>query len=132
MFARQLTSRLFGKIVTGLGAALIAVPALAAEYQLVMYEQNGCHFCERWLTEIGPAYPKTAEGQIAPLRMVNIHDAPPADLAPVTYPVFTPTFVLMENGAEVGRIEGYAGEELFWWMMATLIRDHVPDADNGQ
>lgn len=132
MFARQLTSRLFGKVVVGLSAALIGLPAVAAEYQLVMYEQNGCHYCERWLADIGPTYPKTAEGQIAPLRMVNIHDAHPADLVPVTYPVFTPTFVLMENGAEVGRIEGYAGEELFWWMMTTLIRDNVPDSGNGQ
>ena len=132
MFARQLTSRLFGKVLVGLSAALIGLPAVAAEYQLVMYEQNGCHYCERWLADIGPTYPKTAEGQIAPLRMVNIHDTQPTDLSPKTQPVLTPTFVLMDNGHEVARIEGYPGEELFWWMMGTMIRDTVepqPDAD---
>ena len=27
---------------------------------------------------------------------------------------YTPTFVLAEDGKEVGRIEGYPGDEFFW------------------
>lgn len=132
MYIRQFTSRLLAQIAVWLLVAHAAVAGEPSRYQLVMYEQNGCHYCERWLAEIGPTYPKTAEGQIAPLRMVNIHDTQPTDLSPKTQPVLTPTFVLMDNGHEVARIEGYPGEELFWWMMGTMIRDTVepqPNAD---
>jgi thioredoxin-related protein len=132
MYIRQFTSRLLAQIAVWLLVAHAAVAGEQSRYQLVMYEQNGCHYCERWLAEIGPPYPKTAEGQIAPLRMVDIQDTQPTDLSPKTPPVLTPTFVLMDNGHEVARIEGYPGEELFWWMMGTMIRDTVepqPDAD---
>lgn len=59
------------RITTALSlAALTALPALAVE--LVMVEQPGCIYCERWDEEIAPAYPKTAEGEFAPLRRVDI------------------------------------------------------------
>ena len=34
---------------------------------------------------------------------------------------FTPVFVLIENGAEFGRIRGYPGETFFWGLLASLI-----------
>jgi thioredoxin-related protein len=98
---------------------LSALPAQAAE--LVMFESAGCSYCLRWNREIGPIYPKTSEGRIAHLRRVDINEPRPADLAGIHGIVYTPTFVLLHNGKEVGRITGYGGEDFFWGMLAELV-----------
>ena len=96
-----------------------AVPTVAAE--LVMFEQQGCEWCRVWHSRIGPIYPKTAEGQKAPLRRVDIFDPVPDDLKDIHPGHFTPTFVLLENGREVGRIRGYPGEDFFWGLLGEMI-----------
>jgi thioredoxin-related protein len=106
--------------------ALWALPGMARAAELVMVERLGCHWCERWNAEIGPIYPKTAEGARAPLRRVQIKDLP-ANVEFVSPPVFTPTFVLVDEGRELGRMEGYAGDEFFWFVLTNLLDAH-PDA----
>ncbi len=93
--------------------------AQAAE--LVMMEQAGCAWCKRWHAEIGVAYPKTAEGRLAPLRQVDIHAPWPADLKDIQVDRYTPTFVLVENGKELGRLRGYAGDDFFWPLLAEML-----------
>lgn len=95
-------------------------PALATDWQLVMVEQAGCAYCARWHAEVGPEYPLTPEGRFAPLRPVTLRDLP-ADLSFATRPVYTPTFVLMADGVEVGRLEGYPGEDFFWGLIGRLL-----------
>lgn len=87
-----------------------------------MVEQDGCYYCKKWNTEIAEIYPKTEEGQSAPLRRVNLRDLP-SEIAFASRPVFTPTFVLVEEGRELGRIEGYSGDEFFWFFLQRLLND---------
>lgn len=103
--------------------ALLCSVTAAAALELVMVEQVGCHYCERWHAEIGPAYPNTAEGRAAPVRMVQIGDIP-KDLTLTSRPVLTPTFILIEDGQELDRIEGYPGDNWFWPMLKTLLQRH--------
>jgi thioredoxin-related protein len=101
-----------------LGAAALDV-AKAAE--LVMFERASCPWCQRWNREVAPIYPKTSEGQRVPLRKVDLDRGVPSDLvldAPVR---FTPTFVLVENGREVGRLIGYLDDAAFWGLLAKLL-----------
>jgi hypothetical protein len=35
--------------------------------------------------------------------------------------IYTPTFVLAENGEELGRIEGYPGDAFFWGLLERLL-----------
>src|SRR6516225_7343552 len=101
-----------------------AVGALGAE--LLMFDDAGCVWCRRWNAEIAPSYARTREGQRAPLRRVPIRDQARAGVA-LTRPVnVTPTFVLVENGQEVGRIDGYAGKDFFYPMLAELLRRILP------
>lgn len=109
-----------------LAAAFAPLPALAAD--LVMVEQAGCHWCARWNAEIAPIYPKTDAGQRAPLRRVDLRDLP-GDVTFRSPPVFTPTFVLVEGGQELGRIEGYAGDEFFWFLIESLLETHLPGVE---
>ncbi|MGB0671099.1 MAG: hypothetical protein ACPGNT_06345 [Rhodospirillales bacterium] len=81
---------------------------------LVMFHSTTCEWCERWFAEIGPLYPKTAEGRCLPLTLVD-HDRPhPPDYRHLQAIIYTPTFVVMENGAEIGRVVGYPGADFFW------------------
>ena len=107
-------------------ASAIAGPAMAAELQLLMFEQPGCIYCARWNAEIAPEYPKTAEGQAAPLRRMQLRDPLPADITLVSPPVFTPTFVLIQGGAELARIEGYPGEDFFWPLLGQMLARAEP------
>ncbi|OSQ48192.1 thioredoxin domain-containing protein [Marivita geojedonensis] len=97
----------------------------AAEPYLVMVEQHGCVYCERWDAEIAPAYPKTAEGRFAPLIRADLREGPPEGMTYARRVVFTPTFVLIKDGTEQARIEGYPGEDFFWPLLSKLLEDHT-------
>ncbi len=103
------------------GAFCIALfvhnPAAQAA-ELIMFESPICEWCDEWHAVIGPIYPLTPEGKCAPLRTVDIYEARPDELQHIGGIRYTPTFVLVEDGREVGRILGYAGEDFFWPLLA--------------
>lgn len=109
-----LWKRYFAAVLFG----LIATSAAAVE--LVMVEQPGCVYCARWNAEIAPAYPNTSEGRFAPLRRVQLRDMP-KDLEIARRVTFTPTFLIVDDGRELDRLEGYPGEDFFWPLLADLL-----------
>ncbi len=116
------------RLVLALSLGLIApLPAVASDIaaQLVMVEEDGCVWCELWDEEIMDIYPKTAEGRAAPLRKINIQDPLPADLTIKAPLIYTPTFLLVVDGQEVARLEGYAGEDFFWGMLGRILRENI-------
>lgn len=108
------------RIVATVLAALSGV-ASARAAELVLFERAGCIWCARWNAEVGGAYDKTEEGQRARLRRVDIAKGMPADLAAVKAVVYTPTFVLVEDGREIGRIEGYQDNAFFYAYLDRLL-----------
>lgn len=107
---------------------LAALPVHAVE--LVMVEQAGCIYCARWNEEIGPAYDKTAEGRFAPLRRVDIRSIP-KDVSLARRVLFTPTFLVVEGNRELARMEGYAGDQFFWPLLAEMLREHTGYEGDG-
>lgn len=116
-----------GRYRAGLAAAFtlsvllsfLSLPAFAAE--LVMYTRNGCPFCLRFEREVAPVYAKTPEGKAAPLRRIDLPAGGVRD-GGLREPVFaTPTFVLVEDGQEVGRITGYLNDDMFWGLLGRLV-----------
>lgn len=104
-------------------ALALSVPVpTCAETVLWMAEEQGCLWCARWNEEIAHIYPKTEEGRAAPLKRYDIHATRPENVV-LERPVhFTPTFILVHDGAEVGRIEGYPGEDFFWGLLGQLLQ----------
>lgn len=110
---------------------LISATGLAQATELVMVEQRGCEWCARWNAEIAPAYPKTSEGAYAPLRRVDLR-AMPEDLKVQRRVTFTPTFLVVQDGREIARLEGYPGEQFFWPVLNKLLMDHTDyKGENG-
>lgn len=89
--------------------------------QLLMFEEIGCEWCARWDEEVGVVYDKTPEGRRAPLKRVMIHQPLPDGVTLSKPATYTPSFVLIQDGREIGRITGYPGEDFFWGYLAELI-----------
>ena len=107
-------------------AILLALAAPAAATELVMVEEPGCIWCARWNAEIAPAYPDTDEGCTAPLRRIGLREDRPENLSFDAPLRVTPTFVLVHDGDEVARIEGYPGEDFFWPLLGRML-DKLPE-----
>lgn len=102
--------------------ALGTVSAKAAgQLQLVMFDRVGCPWCAMWDKEVGNVYHKTWEGERAPLRRLSMHPPYPSDLAFIKDILYSPTFVLVKDGREIGRIVGYPGEAHFYVQLSQLI-----------
>jgi len=85
---------------------------------LIMVDNPACQYCRRWNKEVGAGYARTPEGRAAPLKRVGRNSKALSGLAPVVY---TPTFILVREGREVGRITGYPGQFFFWEELSALL-----------
>lgn len=106
-------------------ALVAALGGPVAALELLMVEKPGCAWCQRWDDEIAPIYPRTDEGHHAPLYRANIHDLP-RGVQFRTPIIFTPTFVLIDESREVGRITGYSGQDMFWGLLGELLGKQAP------
>jgi len=52
---------------------------------------------------------------------VDLNETRPDDLKDIEGIKFTPTFVVMNDGAEVGRLVGYPGEDFFWSLLSDQL-----------
>lgn len=98
-----------------------------------MLERPGCVWCQRWDVEVGSVYARTDEGQAAPLMRHRIQAPLPENVVLQHGTRLTPTFVLLREGVEVGRIEGYPGEQFFYGFLQNLIeRAEAPTEEDDQ
>ena len=114
---------IFFRICVLAALSMVILPGSISAAELIMIEQEDCVYCERFNRQIAPAYPKTTEGKLAPLRRVDLADKWPANLSNVTLERFTPTFILVENNQEFSRIRGYPGDEYFWFLLQEMLDD---------
>jgi thioredoxin-related protein len=106
--------------------AALHMPAPAHPAELLMFERDGCVWCQRWDHDVGPIYGKTDEAKRLPLRRINI-DTQANQNVELTAPVrYTPTFVVSDHGREIGRITGYMGDDAFWGLLSTLLAKLQP------
>lgn len=102
---------------------LLVMPfSASAETYMLMAEEDGCYWCQKWEDEIAHIYPKTTEGKLAPLQKYDLHSETP-DVKFSQRVHYTPTFILVQDGQEVGRIEGYPGEDHFWALLTMLFEN---------
>ena len=109
------------RLIVSLALLVVSNVGAVADTMLVMVEEKGCIWCARWNEEISHIYPKTEEGAAAPLKRIDIHAKRPDDIVFSRSLTFTPTFVLVIEGKEVSRIEGYPGEDFFWGLLGKML-----------
>jgi len=120
-------------VFSGLSLAVllaVAAPGHGLAGELIMFETKSCVWCEAWDREVGGIYHKTPEAQAAPLRRVDLGARRPDDLGALRRIVYTPTFVLLEDGREIGRIQGYPGADHFWGLLGMLLEKRSAGSAN--
>jgi hypothetical protein len=94
------------------------VRAAGSALALIMVDDPACHFCRKFDAEVGRGYPKTGYAAVAPLTRIRRKSAELRAYNPVIY---TPTFLLVRRGEELGRITGYPGAEFFYSELDELL-----------
>lgn len=89
-----------------------AAPAMGAE--LVMVDMRSCIYCEKFRDEVEPTYSATQAGRLAPLRKVSLYKRWPKDLAGIRPAHFTPVFIVIDDGREIGRFAGFTSPQAFY------------------
>lgn len=102
---------------------LASAATQAATATLWMLTSPGCAACAQFEREVGGLYAQTPESQQAPLRRQALDAPRPAELCGAEPVQGTPTFVLMKDGHEQGRITGYSSDELFWMRLTALLAE---------
>ena len=113
------------RLVAALAIALTALQMSATASwaaQLVYVQWDKCGYCLRFNREMAGAYAASAAGRKFPLRWVDVLGGWPADLKHVSRPSYTPVFILVENGREIGRFDGYAGPQTFKRNLQSLLQ----------
>jgi hypothetical protein len=112
--------RAFCELLSAIIIMACSVSAVNAA-ELVAVMRANCPYCRAWDIEVGRVYERTQEGRTAPLRRIdidNVGEAPYRLSEPVRY---TPTFILVDDGRELGRIVGYSDESMFWGLLSGLL-----------
>lgn len=108
MFVLRYALGVFLAVTAGFG--ILSSSARAME--LFAFEAPNCGACKVFKREVLPIYAASPAGQVFPLWVVDMGSKVPFRLAePVT---FTPTFIWVDNGVEVGRFSGYRNKEQFF------------------
>jgi hypothetical protein len=102
--------------------SLLAVPATASGFRLLMIEQPSCIYCRIFNRDVAPAYAASPEGQAVPLVHADLRGPWPEGVTLVSRPTVTPTFILIgPDGVERDRLMGYPGDDFFWGYLTRML-----------
>jgi len=81
---------------------------------MVVLEVPGCIYCNVFRRQLLPTYKSSKQAKRIPIRFVNLNDPALAEIG-LTQPVgIVPTFVILEDNQEIGRIPGYMSRHDFF------------------
>ncbi|MEG9862813.1 MAG: thioredoxin family protein [Parvularculales bacterium] len=112
------------KIMMAVAALLFCSAAssdVPSSTRMIMVTSAHCPWCHAFEEEVGQFYDRTPESKVYPILRVDITDQLPAEFADLDPSYYTPTFIFVRDGEEQGRIEGYPGQELWWWRIGEFL-----------
>lgn len=99
-----------------------AVTALAgARYEIIAFEAQGCTYCAHFRKDIARSYERSERSKRAPVRYLDVKAGEVANLKLAGAITLLPTAVILRDGIEIGRIDGYTGRENFYRVLDTLV-----------
>ena len=108
----------FGAQAAGRDAAK-ALPA--SPYELVVFEADGCLYCQNFRQDVLPLYKASKIGRDTPIRFVNVSRSDETKMGLASQITIAPTVVLMHQGQEIDRIVGYTGPFNFMKLVAYMM-----------
>ena len=93
--------------------------------KLLYFYSDTCAYCKKWENEIANIYLKTEFEDEFKLSFINVFSNVKLENYGISKTVkVTPTFIFVKDKMEVGRIEGYNGQDLFWWQVDEIIKSN--------
>ncbi|MBW7056768.1 SoxS protein [Paracoccus bogoriensis] len=113
-------------LLFGAGLILAAWPALArvearGGLELLAVTSGDCPASTAWLAETAPGLARPSAGMPS-LLLVDLDGPYPDGLLLDALPRMTPTFILLRQGAELGRFDGYQGKDHFHATLKALLK----------
>ena len=91
--------------------------------KLLYFYSDTCAYCKAWENEIANIYLKTEFEDQFKLSFIDFSSNADFEKYGISKIVkVTPTFIFVKDKTEIGRIEGYNGQELFWWQVDEIIK----------
>jgi thioredoxin-related protein len=90
-------------------------------FELVVMEAPGCTYCTLFRRDVLPSYEASPRAKDMPIRFVDVNDEAAEGLGLQSPVDIVPTFLVLKNNKEVGRIPGYTGPEYFFHTINYLI-----------
>ena len=100
---------------------ITADPPKAGAFQLVVMEADGCTYCGIFRRDVLPSYEASERAKDMPVRFVDVNDVETARLDLQTPVDIVPTFIVVKDNKEIGRIPGYLGPENFFHSINYLL-----------
>lgn len=97
-----------------------AKPTVVAQ-ELIVLEVANCIYCDIFRRDVLPGYQKSKRSEELPLRFVDLNDPAFEQLKLASSVSMVPTIVLMREGREADRINGYTGPEAFFHTVARML-----------
>jgi thioredoxin-related protein len=98
----------------------VGVPPLDS-LELVVIEADGCIFCQIFRSDVLPSYEASEQGKQMPAHFVDINDMEATHIEFKGAVDIVPTFIVVKDHHEVGRIPGYVGPENFFHSINYLL-----------
>jgi thioredoxin-related protein len=98
-----------------------AVPHSIGNVQLIVMEADGCIYCKLFRRDVLPSYETSERGKDMPVRFLDVNDVPKTGIELQSPIDILPTFVIVKDNREVGRIPGYMGPEDFFHSINYLL-----------
>ena len=119
----SLKNKLFVLIIFLYCLFLLTIQSVNAKENslMLMITDKNCLYCIIWEKQIGKIYPKTDIAKKFPLQRIEVKNFINYKKYDLKKTNITPTFILIKNANEEGRIEGYTNPEMFWWQVDEII-----------
>ncbi len=102
-----------------------SAPNAGRQLEMVVLEVKDCIYCNVFRRQLLPVYQASRQARRMPVRFVDINDPALGDIG-LTQPVgVVPTFVVLENNEEIGRIPGLVGRNEFFQALDHITGGHL-------
>ena len=89
--------------------------------QLVVLEAPGCTYCDIFRRDVLPSYEASQQAKDMPVRFIDVNDLTKTQIELQSQIDILPTFVIVKDNVEIGRIPGYMGPEDFFHSINYLL-----------
>ena len=105
------------------GPASLAGTTTRAE--VVVFEIGGCKYCTAFRDNLGARYLASTTNAVAPMRYVDVGRLEPGAFQLQSEITTVPTIVLLQDGREIDRVEGYPLSEMLFGMVKSRLAPPV-------